>query len=327
MLSATTKPTTRLVILVLPEVHLLDLAGPVQVFSEAADLGAPYELCWVGVSGSVPSAQGVVLGGLRALPEPRATDLVLVPGVAARALDGLGGGWVPWLRAALACGARVASVCSGSFALGKAGLLDGRTCTTHWALLKRLQRAHPRARVVQNRLFVKDRSVITSAGIASGIDMALSLLEDDRGPLVVAKVAREMVVYLRREGDRGQESVFLNYRTHLHPGVHRVQDWLVCHPERRPTLQEMGQLAGLSARQLTRVFRKETGITPHDFAQRVKLEVARDLLRNSTLKVEAVAAECGFADGRQLRRLWRQAHGTRISRWRETVQENARKGA
>jgi transcriptional regulator GlxA family with amidase domain len=223
---------------------------------------------------------------------------------------------VDWLRRAHAAGARLASVCSGAFVLARAGLLDGRACTTHWKVAARLQREHPRARVVQNRLFVKDEGLVTSAGVASGIDMALSLLEEDHGPLLVARVAREMVVYIRRHGDREQQSVFLDYRTHLHAGVHRVQDWLVLHPERRPSLEELGEHAGMSVRNLTRVFRRETGITLKAFAQRVKLQVARDLLQSPDLKVEAVASSCGFEDARQLRRLWREAYGTSVSQWR-----------
>jgi transcriptional regulator GlxA family with amidase domain len=110
--------------------------------------------------------------------------------------------------------------------------------------------------------------------------------------------------------------VFLDFRTHLHPGVHRVQDWLIAHADRRPSLDELAERAGMSVRNLTRVFRRETGITLKDFAQRVKLQVARDLLRSPEMKVEAVASSCGFEDARQLRRLWRDAYGTSVSAWR-----------
>jgi transcriptional regulator GlxA family with amidase domain len=150
--------------------------------------------------------------------------------------------------------------------------------------------------------------------------MALSLLEDDHGPVMVARVAREMVVYLRRDGEHTQQSVFLSYRTHLHPAVHRVQDALVAHPEERRTLDELGRLVGLSPRHLSRVFREATGITPLAFAHRVRLERARDLLRSPDLKVDAVAGSCGFGDARQLRRLWRAAYGESVSEWRRTAQ-------
>lgn len=308
----------RVLVLLLPEVHLLDLAGPVQALFEANAWGAAYELHYVGAAaGAVTSAQGLRLAELEPLPEPTADDLVLIPGTESASLDRLGQ-HVPatWLRRAHEAGAMLASVCSGAFVLGRAGLLDGRSCTTHWKVAARLQREHPKARVVQNRLFVRDEGIVTSAGVASGIDMALSLIEETHGPLVTARVAREMVVYIRRHGDREQQSVFLDYRTHLHPGVHRVQDWLVTHPDLRPTLDELAGRAGMSVRNLTRVFRRETGITLKDFAQKVKLQVARDLLRSPELKVEAVASSCGFEDARQLRRLWRDAYGTSVSDWR-----------
>jgi len=283
----------RVLVLILPEVHLLDLAGPVQAFWEANGFGGRYELAYVGRDPQVRSAQGLALAELAPLPEPREDDLVLVPGMDSRSFGRLAG-QVPasWLRSAHACGARIASVCSGAFALAHAGLLDGRSCTTR---------------------------LVTSAGVAAGIDMALSLVEDDHGPLVAARVARELVVYIRRGGDREQQSVFLEFRTHLHPGVHRVQDFLVAHPEERPSLAELSDRAGMSVRNLTRVFRRETGITLKDFAQRVKLQVARDLLRGAPLKVEAVASSCGFDDARQLRRLWRERYGTSVSEWRRAA--------
>jgi transcriptional regulator GlxA family with amidase domain len=310
-------PPQRVLVLVLPQVHLLDLAGPVQAFWEANGFGADYRLTYVGLEGRVPSSQGLVLADIEALPEPRADDLILLPGLDSATLDGVGH-HVPaaWLRGAYECGARLASVCSGAFVLGRAGLLDGRSCTTHWKVAARLQREHPQARVVQNRLFVKDERIVTSAGVASGIDMALAMLEEDHGPLLAARVARELVVYIRRHGDREQQSVFLDYRTHLHPGVHRVQDWLVGHPDQRPTLDDLAERAGMSVRNLTRVFRRETGISLKEFAHRIKLQVARDLLRSPDLKVEAVASSCGFEDARQLRRLWREAYGTSVSEWR-----------
>jgi transcriptional regulator GlxA family with amidase domain len=310
----------RVLVLVLPDVHLLDLAGPVQALWEANALGARYEIAYVGRDPQVRSAQGLALADLAPLPEPRAGDLVLLPGMDSRSLGRLGA-LVPstWLRRAHAAGARIASVCSGAFALARAGLLDGRSCTTHWKVAGRLQREHPRARVVQNRLFVKDAGIVTSAGVASGIDMALSLIEEDHGPLLVTRVARELVVYLRRDGASSQQSVFLEYRTHLHPGVHRVQDFLVAHPEERPSLEDLSDRAGMSVRNLTRVFRRETGITLKDFAQRVKLQVARDLLQGADLKVEAVASSCGFEDARQLRRLWRRTYGASVSEWRRTA--------
>jgi transcriptional regulator GlxA family with amidase domain len=216
---------------------------------------------------------------------------------------------VAWLREASRAGAEMCSVCTGAFALGEAGILDGRSCTTHWRRVGELKSRFPRARVVGDRLFVDDERVITSAGIAAGIDMTLALIERDAGPVVAGEVAREMVVYLRRDGGHRQDSVYLDYQTHLSPGIHQVQQHLVSNPGTRDTLGDLAQRAGMSERNLTRVFKRATGISIHDYRERLRIERARDLMRNPTLTLDAVASACGFANGRQLRRVWAARFG------------------
>ena len=124
-----------------------------------------------------------------------------------------------------------------------------------------------------------------------------------------AAVAREMVVYLRREAGHSQGSVYLDFRNHVHAGVHRIQDFLLSHPEQRTTLDQLARLAGLSQRQLTRVFRRQTGISISAFRTRIRLEHAQTLINNPALSIEDVAQQCGFLDDRQLRRLWKQTYG------------------
>lgn len=306
----------RLFFLLVPGVHALDLAGPLQTFYEANGFGADYRIGFCACRRRVRTAQGLEVAGLEKLPEVGPDDVVLVPGLDSSTLDDLGHVPVDWLRAVAGSGATLGSICSGAFVLGHAGLLDGRTCTTHWKVAERLQRRHPAARVLFDRLYVQDGRVITSAGVTSGIDMALSMVERDHGPQVTANVAREMVVYLRRDGQSSQSSVFLDYRRHLHPGVHRVQDWLLHRVKKNPTLPELARIAGMSERNLTRVFRRATGITLKEFSTRVKLEVAKGLLRNPAYTLERVAAECGFNDSRQLRRLWTRSFGESPSAWR-----------
>ncbi|HJT18126.1 MAG TPA: helix-turn-helix domain-containing protein, partial [Thermoanaerobaculia bacterium] len=158
--------------------------------------------------------------------------------------------------------------------------------------------------VLDNRLYVTDGAITTSAGIASGIDMALALIERAAGPIAALDVAREMVVYIRRDGSHAQESVYLDYRTHLHPGIHRVQDALIRNPSRKLALAQLAKTAGMSPRNLTRTFRAATGISVNNFATRVRLELARTLIHDPALSVDAVARRCGFQSARQLRRLW-----------------------
>ena len=314
----------RLHFLVLPHVHLLDLSGPVQAFYEANTLGGSYAVGFCSPTPRVTSAQGLTLADLAPPGAVEAGDRVIVAGIDSATLDRLDQVPRDWLRAAESRGAQVASICSGAFALGEAGLLDGRQCTTHWKIAERLQQRYPSCRVVQNRLFVEDGGVMTSAGVASGIDLALALIEHDHGPLVAARVARELVIWVRRDGGRAQQSVYLDYRTHLHPGVHRVQDWLIAHPERKPKLDDLAEIAALSPRHLTRVFRQATGVTLKSFANRLKLEMASNLLHNPELTLEGIASQCGFEDPRQLRRLWKQAFGSSPSEWRQ--QQESRRG-
>lgn len=304
--------TGRVLVLVLPEVNLLDLGGPVQVFDAAAHLGGGYRLEYVAETDGLRSAQGLRLAGLASLSASRAEpgDLVLVPGPRLTGSDRLvAPAVVRWVREAYDAGARVASVCSGAAVLGEAGLLDGRACTTHWSLTSAMRDRYPRARVREAALYVHDGRISTSAGISSGIDLALSLVERDRGPELAAGVARELVLYLRRDGDAAQISPFLRHRDHVQPAVHRVQDHLAQHLDAAFTLRELAGVAGLSPRGLTRAFTTATGITPFAYQRQLRLERARTLLSGTDLTVEAVALRCGFRDARQLRRVIADAFG------------------
>src|SRR5260370_24036646 len=202
----------RVLILVLPQVQLQDLAGPAQVFHEADRLSRIYQLVYCGPSPCVRSAQGLSVGEVEPLPAPREGDLVLVPGISSATLSRPDHALSAWLQDARGAGARIASVRSGAFALARAGLLHRRRCTTHWQLVDRLRAECPRAQVLADRLFVESDGILTSAGIASGIDMALALVEEDHGPFAAWRVAREVVVYLRRSGGRQPRGAYPDHR-------------------------------------------------------------------------------------------------------------------
>jgi transcriptional regulator GlxA family with amidase domain len=299
----------RIVFALFPGCEIMDVAGPMQAFHEAAGFGVPYEIVHAAATTTVRTAQGLDLAGLVPLPDVGPDDRVIVPGYTladTRPPAKL----VAWVRRAAAAGAQVCSVCTGTFVLGEAGLLDGRRCTTHWKRVRELQRRFPRANVVGERLFVEDGPVMSSAGIASGIDMALALLEQDGGAVLASSVARELVVYLRRDGSHAQDSVYLDYQTHLNPGVHVVQQHLVAHPESNDRLEELARMAGMSERTLTRAFRRATGLSVHAYRERLRLERARDLMQSPTMTMDAIASACGYADARQLRRIWAARRGT-----------------
>jgi transcriptional regulator GlxA family with amidase domain len=305
----------RVAFLIVDGAVLFDLAGPAQAFHEAARLGAEYRVCFVSPHAQARSELPLGLAGLDPLPlDLGASDIVVVPGSTAFPMlsaqrDARREPLAAWLRAAYDRGATIASVCVGAFLLGAAGLLNERTCTTHWKRVQELQRRFPRARVRDDRLYVFDGRVATSAGIASGVDLALAMLERDAGPHVCAAVAREMVVTMRRSGAQHQLSPYFAGRDHAFGGVHAVQDALATHPERHPTLKALAAEAGVSSRTLTRQFKAATGATIKQYATAIRLEHARALLRDRSLTIESVAERCGFSDPRQFRRLWKRAFG------------------
>ncbi|UOG73421.1 DJ-1/PfpI family protein [Hymenobacter tibetensis] len=298
------------IVFVIPDqCTLLDLAGPVQVFEEARAQGAAVELAYVRYQPQARSSAGLVFAAVSPFDTVtlQAGDLVIVPGLADGALPSAADDTHPefyaWLRALPEQGVALCSVCTGAFLLGAAGLLHGRACTTHWQQVGALQQAFPDSRVLVDRLFVHDRGVYTSAGIAAGIDLALALVEERFGPLLTYKVSRRLVLYYRRNGLHGQVSVYLDHRNHLHPGVHLAQDYLLDHLAENPTLEVLAEVAHSSPRNLTRLFRQHTGLTINDFSTKIRTEAARTLVATSNLTRQAIAERCGFRDPRQLQRL------------------------
>ncbi len=297
--------TTRVVFLLSPNLHLLDLAGPAQVFSTAADLGCDYQLSYAAEQEDVPTAQGAVLRAEVRWPRVGPGDLVLVPGWRAwdlRPRNGPGPRAIDLLREHYAAGGTVASVCAGADALGRAGLLDGHRCTTHHALQDELARRYPQATVLRDVLYVVDDRVVTSAGIASGIDLALHLVAVAHGPATAARVARAMVVYARRNGDEPQSSAMLRHRAHLSDIAHGVQDLIDARYTEPLPLGVLATAAGVSERTLTRVFTGATGLTPLRYQQTLRLERAEHLIGHGAT-VESAARTVGFEDARMLRRL------------------------
>jgi transcriptional regulator GlxA family with amidase domain len=275
------------------------------VFSTAASFGHDYELAYVGEREEVQSAQGLPLRARVRWPELTADDLLVVPGWRSPTLRGsgpIGEGVLRRLTAHHAAGGTVASVCAGADALGRAGLLDGRRCTTHHDVQEELAARYPKATVIRDVLYVVDGRVVTSAGIASGIDLALHLVAVRDGAAVAARVAREMVVYARRNGDERQASAMLRYRAHLSEAVHRAQDLIDSRFAERLPLADLAAAAGVSERTLTRLFRASTGLTPLRYQQVLRVERAEHLIGQGAT-VESAARAVGFSDARMLRRL------------------------
>ncbi|GLY94406.1 helix-turn-helix domain-containing protein [Actinoplanes sp. NBRC 103695] len=292
---------TQVLFLLTPGLHLLDLAGPAQVFGTAGDFGHRYELRYVAGRTDVRTHQDVTLTAETEPPGISPDDLVIVPGWRAPLASGeFPDHLLDLLRAHHASGGTVVS--AGADALGRAGLLDGRRCTTHHHLQAELARRYPSAILVPDVLFVADDRVLSSAGIASGIDLSLHLMAVRHGPAAAARIARAMVVYARRNGEEPQASAMLRHRAHLSDVVHRVQDEIDARFAETLPLAELASRAGVSGRTLTRLFDTAVGCSPLRYQQALRLERAEHLIGHGST-VEAAARAVGFGDARMLRRL------------------------
>ena len=213
-----------------------------------------------------------------------------------------------FIRAAAASSRRVAAPCTGAFTLAQAGILDGRRATTHWAYARELKALFPQVKVDEDRIYVVDGAVWTSAGMSAGIDLALAMVEADHGAEVARRVAKKMVVYHRRAGGQSQFSTLLE----LAPQSDRIQKVLTYargHLRTELSVEQLADVANLSPRQFSRAFRAETGQSPAKAIENLRVEAARLLMEEGQLPIDTVAHETGFADRERMRRAFLRAFG------------------
>lgn len=299
----------KLAFIVPPHVELLDLAGPVQVFTEARMHGFDATLEFYRYQPEVTSTAGVGFGELRSYEAAnlKEGDYLFVPGMDNEYVKSkefkAETKFFEWVRNCAAQKISTCSICSGAFILGEAGLLDGKECTTHWRRTGELQSRFPKAKVLADVLYVKSDNIYTSAGISAGIDLALGILEQIKGPNFVHKVARGLVVYVRRDHSHSQQSIYLDFRNHLNPRIHQVQDYLLENLAQEKSIEDLAEMVAMSPRNLTRVFKESTGLTIVEYLSRLRLETAKTLQNNPDFTIEQIAAQCGFKSARQLQRL------------------------
>lgn len=292
-----------------PNVELLDLAGPVQVFTEAKLHGLDVSIEFYGYQNKSTSTSGVSFGEIRDFKgaDLNPGDFVFVPGTdnaylyteefkAERS-------FFDWLARCAQNGVNTCSICTGAFMLGEAALLDGRECTTHWRRTEELKARFPKANVLTDILYIKSGNVYTSAGISAGIDLALAILEELKGPHFVHKVARGLVVYHRRDPSHSQQSIYLDFRNHINPKIHEVQDFLIGHLAEENSIETLAEMVAMSPRNLSRVFKDSTGLTIVEYLTGLRREKAKTLLNNPDYTVDYVASQCGFKSARQLQRI------------------------
>ena len=332
-MAADPRKPLRIALFAYPDVQALDLSGPLEMFARATRLlrdegrtHPGYSLAVVGTATGPITASS----GFRFLPDTtfRAlrseVDTLLVVG--GRGVGALMGDRevLAWLRRMAGRVRRLGSVCTGAFLLAEAGLLDGRAVSTHWSRAEELAQRYPRVRVEQDRIWVRDGNLYTSAGVSAGMDLALALIEEDLGADVALAVARAMVMYLRRPGDQSQYSAPLRMQAAETPSVRALMAWATEHPASDLSVPALARRVGKSPRHLTRVFRKELGVAPAEAVEQLRLEAARRALQQSAAGLEEVAARCGFGSAEVLRRVFLRALHVTPSAYRARFSAQAR---
>jgi len=312
----------RIVFVAYHDALILDVAGPLQVFATANQLrangGEPYVIDVVSRrGGAVPTSSGlpVVTKSIASLRNAPIDTLIVAggPGVRDAAEDAV---LVTWIKHRGATARRVCSVCTGAFLLAATGLLAGRRATTHWASCALLKERHPDIRVEEDPIFVRDGRIWTSAGVTAGIDLALALVEDDLGRDMAMRVARRLVVFLKRPGGQSQFSAPLEAQAADDGTFARLQAWMADHLDGDLRVEALAERCRMSPRHFARLYTTKTGVTPAKTVEAMRLEAARRALEDSELPVKAVADRCGFGDEERLRRTFLRRLGVSPSQYR-----------
>jgi transcriptional regulator GlxA family with amidase domain len=301
---------TRLIAFVIfPDLQILDATGPLAAF-EIAERHTPgaYALKVVATTpGPVRSSAGAQLIA-EPLIEPCDLHTLIVAGGEGSRRSARDEVLLDHVRAVADAGRRVASVCSGAYVLAAAGILDGRLATTHWSLTADFARRFPKVRLKPDRIWTRDESVWTSAGISAGIDLALALIAQDLGEEVARQTARQLVVYHRRPGGQSQFSALAE----LEPGGGRFSgllEWARAHLDRPLTVEELADRAAMSPRNFARAFVAQAGVTPAKAVERLRLEAARTAAEETPRPFDAIARDTGFGDPERMRRAFVRAFG------------------
>ena len=307
----------RVVMVAMPCAEVVEIDGALDIFY-AANLfveGA-YDVEVVSPATTVRAWAGLRLVADRSYRSVRgAIDTLIVTGVEpddARRDTEL----IRWLARTAPRARRVVGLCTGSFVLAEAGLLDGRRATTHWMFCDDLAARHPEIRVERDPIYIRDRGVYTSAGSTAGLDLVLALVEEDLGRRVALQVAQRMVFFLKRSGGQAQFSALLSTQTAERDPLRELQAWIVEHPNADLCVETLARRVAMSPRNFFRVFVRELGMTPARFVERVRVEAARRLLEETSRGVHDVATACGFGSPETMRIAFRRMLGVSPKRYR-----------
>jgi transcriptional regulator GlxA family with amidase domain len=316
-----------------PGFKALEAIGPMSVFEYAnvhlqrQGLPAGYEVEVMASSPVVASDTHMALQTTRPLNSDWTPDTAVIVG-SRHIEDAVAANpeVVRWAAEAAPRVQRLVALCTGSFFLAAAGLLDDQPATTHWSVAEALQARFPKVRVQSDAIYLRAGKLWTSAGVTAGIDLALALVEADHGRGLALAVARELVVYLKRPGGQSQFSVHLSSQSTTHPGIREAQDWVLTHLDQDLALSALAERAAMSERNFRRVFAKEVGSSPAQFIDSARLEAARRLLEEGDLPLKSIAARVGYASEQPLRKLFVKHLGIDPKAYRERF-GNGDKGA
>jgi transcriptional regulator GlxA family with amidase domain len=304
-------PSSKMVwFLVVPRTSMINVAGPWEVLGHANDLLGREAYGLQAFGPSAPATQtrfGLCLSGVRPLPSrlDHPPDTVVVAGASpADPMPVDHTPIVPWLRRNRPRIKTVVSICTGAFALAAAGLLDGRRATTHWMYLNELRARFPKVHVIDEGIYVKDRGVWTSAGVTAGVDLALALVEEDHGHALAMRVAKRMVLFLRRSGHQAQFSSTLRPQERESPRLRDISTFVVKHIDERLPVERIAAQVGMSPRTLSRWCRKNLEESPAELVRRLRVAEARRLLEETTLPLKDVTERTGLGDQSTLWRVF-----------------------
>ena len=291
-----------------PPVQILDVTGPLEVFSNAPDY--EIQLANPGLEHTLQTNRGVLLADATPIADIHGPidTLVIAGGPGAE-----GGSYDPdfiaWISEAARQSRRIASICTGAFLLAEAGLLDGKQAVTHWRFCDRLAREYPKVVVRPEPIYLRDGSIYTSAGITAGIDLSLALVEEDHGHEAALKIARFLVMFLVRPGGQAQYSHMLLHQAITLQPLRELQVWMVQHLREGLTVESLAERLNMSARHFTRVCLRETGMNPGQFVDRMRVEAAQQMIDSSSRALKEIADSCGFKSADAMRRTFLRVLG------------------
>jgi transcriptional regulator GlxA family with amidase domain len=314
--------TRRIAILAVPPIEELDLVGPWEVFSTASRASSelqPYETELLTTSRRLTfkGDAGLKITADRYYRSVQGQiDTLIIPGgqgpKSVRDHEILN-----WLRMRASQTRRVASICTGAFLLARAGLLDGKRVTTHWGYTDQLTQEYPRVMVEPDRIYVQDGRVYTSAGVTAGMDLALSLVEEDLGSLVALQTARALVMFLRRPGGQAQFSSLLSMQASEHKPLRELQVWIAENLRQDLSVENLASRVAMSPRNFARVFARESGVTPGQFVEHLRVEACRRRLETTSSGLERIAESAGFGSAEVMRRAFQRCLGISPRDYRE----------